>query len=355
MIGSRIQQARQMLGFSLRDLAAKADISAMAISKYERDEMTPSSEVLLRLGKVLGVRTEYFFRRQAVALTEIQDRRHQDLPRRDRVRVLADVRDQLERWLELEQFVPTPWSKPFELPEKLPARIKDGVGLELVAELLRDAWGLGRSPIARLEDTLESRGIKVVGTPHLRDHGFHALSARAEGKPVIIIGKHWPADRQRFALAHELGHLVLAQRLAKQLGEESACDRFAAAILIPEERVRAALGERRSRLEPKELALLKEEWGLGMSVLALRARDLKILPQARLTRLWALFKDEGWQVKEPGERYQTEQTRLFDQLVYRALAEDLIGESKAAELLGMSVSQLRRTRLMEGQADAAYQ
>ncbi len=68
-----------------------------------------------------------------------------------------------------------------------------------------------------------------------------------------------------------------------------------------------------------------------------------------------MFKEEGWQVREPGAQYQVEHTRLFDQLVFRALAEDLISESKAAELLGISVSQLRRTRHMEGQADAPRQ
>lgn len=355
MIGARIQQARQALGFSLRDLAERAEISAMAISKYERDEITPSSDVLLRLARALGVRSEYFFRQQVADLADVNFRKHQDLPERDRTRALADVRDQLERWLELEQFIPTPWSKPFEPPKSLPNRIKNETEIERAAELLRDAWGLGRNPIPRLVDALESNGIKVFGTSHVRDGKFNGLSARVEGKPLIIVGKNWPGDRQRFTLAHELGHLVLANRLAKQLDEEKACDRFAAAFLVPEERVRAALGERRTRLEPKELALLKEEWGFSMFAWAMRARDLKILPQARLSKLWALFKEEGWQVREPGAQYQAEETRLFDQLVFRAIAEDLIGESKAAELLGISVSQLRRIRHMEGQADAPHQ
>ena len=34
-IGERLKMARRMAGLSLRDLAAQADVSAMAISKYE--------------------------------------------------------------------------------------------------------------------------------------------------------------------------------------------------------------------------------------------------------------------------------------------------------------------------------
>jgi hypothetical protein len=37
----------------------------------------------------------------------------------------------------------------------------------------------------------------------------------------------------------------------------------------------------------------------------------------------------------------------FSQLIYRALAEDLIGESKASELLGLSLVDLRGRRRME--------
>ena len=40
-IGERLKMARQMAGMSQRDLAEAAGVSAMAISKYERDLMTP--------------------------------------------------------------------------------------------------------------------------------------------------------------------------------------------------------------------------------------------------------------------------------------------------------------------------
>ena len=72
MIGERIQQARKASGFSMRDLAEKAGISAMAISKYENNKSTPSSGVLLALAKALGVRTEYFFRQVSVKLENVK-------------------------------------------------------------------------------------------------------------------------------------------------------------------------------------------------------------------------------------------------------------------------------------------
>ncbi len=76
MLGSRIKQGRLAAGMSLRELAQGVGLSAMAISKYERDQIKPSSETLLRLTKALGVRTEYFFRQPSIELTEVDFRKH---------------------------------------------------------------------------------------------------------------------------------------------------------------------------------------------------------------------------------------------------------------------------------------
>ncbi|MCU8072620.1 transcriptional regulator, partial [Shewanella sp. SM32] len=63
--------------------------------------------------------------------------------------------------------------------------------------------------------------------------------------------------------------------------------------------------------------------------------------------LFMLFSKNGWRTEEPGKAYPHESTYLHKQLVYRALGEEYIGESKAAELLGMSVSSFRKERKLE--------
>lgn len=355
MIGERIKQARAAAGLSLRDLAEQVGVSAMAISKYERDENTPSSGVLLALAKVLHVRTEYFFRQVQVNLEEVSYRKHPDLPEKEKTRVLAEVQDQLERWLELESFIPTPWAIPFKLPKKLPQQVRSFDEIEDVAIAVRHAWDLGLNPILDLIDTLESHGIKVFAVTFDADKKFDGLSAKADGKPVVVVGKDWPGDRQRFTLAHELGHLVLHDRLGKGMDEESACHRFAGAFLVPKPEVEKALGKSRTWLEPQELMLLKQEWGLSMGGWTYRASDNGILPKSRMQALWSHFRQHGWKEKEPEPQYPREKVRLFKQLVYRALAEDLMGESKAAELFGMSLAHLRACRKMECPDDVAHQ
>ena len=53
MLGERIQQARKAAGLSLRGLAEKTGVTAMAISKYERNESVPSSKVLYHKNDVV--------------------------------------------------------------------------------------------------------------------------------------------------------------------------------------------------------------------------------------------------------------------------------------------------------------
>ena len=355
MFGSRIKQARLAAGLTLRDLAAQCEVSAMAISKYERDEMTPSSDVLLALAKALGVRVEYFFRQQEVDLEAISYRKHPDLPEKAKKRILADARDQLERWLALEEFIPTRWSVQFHMPAGLPRAINSLDAVETASASLRAAWKLGQAAIPDLIDTLELHGIKVFVSAYDGDQKFDGLSAGANGKPVIIIagGKHAPGDRQRFTLAHELGHLILKGRLARTVDEEKACHRFAGAFLAPRDAVIKLLGRSRSWIEPRELQLVKEEWGLSMAGLMLRARDLGVVTRDTAGQLWKQFQDNGWDKREPDPQYQREKSRGFEQLVYRALAEDKVSESKAAELLGLSLAVFAAQRSMEAPHDAA--
>ncbi|MFV1983012.1 MAG: helix-turn-helix domain-containing protein, partial [Thiohalomonadales bacterium] len=349
-------QARKASGLSLRSLAEKAGISAMAISKYERGNSVPSSGVMLSLAKALGVRTEYFFRRVSVTLENVNHREHHQLPEKEEQKVLADVKEQLERWIELEEIVPVPWSIPFSRPDHVIAQINSYDEIEVVAVQVRDFWQLGLNAIPDLIDTLEKKGIKVLITKYDGHKYFNGLSAQVGGAPVVVVGKNWSGDRQRFTLAHELGHLILHGLLSDELDEELACHRFAGAFLAPSEMVKDSLGERRSRIELQELFLLKHEWGLSMQAWSYRARNLNIISDVTHKELWRNYmrhwKAEG---KEPGKQYEHEKTRLYEQLVYRALAEDVISESKGAELLGMSVMDFHACRKMECPNDMVNQ
>ena len=364
MIGERLLQARKAAGLSLRELAERVELSHTAISRFEKNQLKPSSGQLIQLGRALGVRGEFFFRPVRVMIQDVEYRKRSTLSQRLLDRVRGDVLEQAERWQELLNLYPTPPIPGFSSPAALPERIAPEAEIESVAECVREAWSLGRNPIPDLIDLLESRGIRVILTQVDADGKFDGLAGQVEGAPLVVVGSHWSGDRQRFTLAHELGHLMLKGRLAPAMlakpegarsdPEERGCNRFAGAFLLPKAALVERLGADRHTLEGKELLLLKHEFGMSMQACLFRARDTGILAEASFERLLRLFRVKGWHRKEPGSPYPPEQSLLLEQLVYRALAEGYIGESKAAELLGQPLAEFHRQRRLEDRGAAAH-
>lgn len=348
MIGNRLYRARKAAGLSLRDLGTQIGLSHAAIKKYEDGLATPPSGTLLKLARALSVRTEYFFRPETVSLDRIEYRKRSTLTKKRLDAIEHEVIDQIERRIELENLFPVPPVAAFAQVPGLPEAIADFSQIEEAAEAVRVEWDLGLDPIPDLIDVLETHGIRVFMIDANTDPKFDGLAASVNQMPIIVVGSNWPGDRQRFTLAHELGHLMLAGRLADGLDEELVCNRFAGAFLIPRQSVIQELGSHRSYIEPKELALLKEEFGLSMAGILYRARDLGIVTPAWRDEQAKLFRIKGWHLTEPGKPYPTEKAHIFVQLVFHALGEDYIGESKAAEFLKMSLTAFQTVRALEG-------
>lgn len=158
-------------------------------------------------------------------------------------------------------------------------------------------------------------------------------------------------------MAHELGHFVLDGSFhhflnEEKLDEEKCCNRFAGAFLLPKDALITVLGEHRNYIEPRELSLLKQEFGISMAILH-RAEDTGIITNSLYKQLRGEFDEKGWSKREPGEQIKNQETYIFEQMVFRALAEEYIGEAKAAELMDMSLESFRVLRAMESQ-DVAH-
>lgn len=349
MLGERLHRARKAAGLGLRALAAQADLSHTTISKFENELQTPSSAQLIKLSKILGVRTEYFFRPQTLTIEGIEYRKKSSLSQKSLAKIEADISDQAERWHELLGLYPQSPIQPFALPVGLPERIANAEQIESLAEMLRAAWKLGLNCIPDMIDTLESQGVMVISSSVDESKKFDGLAGMINSMPLVVVGANWTGDRQRFTLAHELGHLLLKGRLDTALlaDEEKLCNRFAGAFLLPTSTLIEHLGAKRHRLEVNELFMLKHEFGLSMQGVLVRALQAGIITHAAFQSLFLAFSSKGWRSCEPGKPYPAEQTILFKQLVYRALAEDYFSESKAAELLGLPVARFHQQRMLE--------
>ena len=287
MIGERIKRARIAAGLSQRDAAKRSELSAMAISKFEKGTATPTSKTLIRLSRALETPVEFFFRPDTITLGKPEFRKRASLGKKDLDRIEADVLDQMERFMELLALFPDPPTKPFELPADLPEKINTIDDVEGIAIQMRQAWNLGRNEISALIDAFKERGILVFTTEIDGVKKFDGLATEVNEFPIVVVGEQWPGDRQRFTLAHELGHLVLYGRIEgfSEKDKEKACNRFAGAFLVPQETVIAELGRRRSDIEPKELYQLKHKFGLSMAGWLYRALDVGVISATTFEKL----------------------------------------------------------------------
>lgn len=355
MIGERIKRARVAAGLSQREVGERAALSAMAVSKFERGLAKPTSKTLIRLARALGTRTEFFLRPMTVELQQPEYRKRASLSKKRLARVEADVLDQVERFLELLSLFPARPVASFEVPATVPKPVTSYAQVEEAALAVREAWHLGHNAIPQLADTLEERGLLVLTTDADDSAKFDGLAATVGELPVVVVGADWPGDRQRFTMAHELGHLVLDGRLPDDLDEEKACNHFAGAFLVPTPTVRHELGARRQRLEPRELYALKHEYGVSMMAWVFRAADAGVIGDVTKKKLFRFFSAKGWRKREPGEPVGSEVPKLFERLVLRALAEEMLSTSKAAELMGMPIAAFRHRLRFEGPRGAAHQ
>lgn len=339
-IGERIKQARKIRGMSQRLLAERAGVSAQAISKYERDMNAPSSGVLLRLAKALGVGVEFFVRPRSVLSITPDYRRRRAFPKKREAALIAEIADWLERYIEIERILrPDLGGLLFEFSPGFPRAVSSMEEVEAAALDLRRAWDLGSDPIENLVHLLEDRGIKVGVIDLAEGEGFDACTFYAgdDGRaPIVVAKSKIPGDRQRFSIAHELGHLMIEP--GEGLDAEKAAHRFAGAFLVPEKAARfelelsAGTGRRRD-LSDFELNALKQKYGMSMQAWIYRAKDLGIISEERATALFKRFRALGRHKREPGAQVPQEWPMRFELLVNLALAEEAISKRRAEELL----------------------
>jgi Zn-dependent peptidase ImmA (M78 family) len=99
---------------------------------------------------------------------------------------------------------------------------------------------------------------------------------------------------------------------------------------------------KRNYIYINELIPIKEYVGISIRAIVHRLKELEIITDSYYQR-WMIWLSKNYGQKgEPGKYVGEEKSKLFNQLVNRALAEELISLSKAAALWNVSINQLRK-------------
>lgn len=350
MFGQRLKVARKKAGLSMDELAIKLSppVSKQAISKYENNKMMPKSSVLMGLSRALGVPLEFLLSSQVEELVDVQFRKHSRSTAKDRAAVEVAVTHRLEDYLRIEDILE------FNDEEDPFAEIRcdDLENIEQVeekAQELRNLWELGNDAIPSMTSLLEEKGIKVieVDLPDRVD-GLACEVKRAgerDDTQVVVISSNTGIERKRFNLAHELAHRVITDTNIPDLPLEKVMHRFGAAFLVPADHLRKEVGEKRRELTYRELMSLKRFYGISAAAMLIRLKDIGVLPAGVVDYAFRTYA-RPWRKEEPEPLKCNvglswfEKPKRFENLVLRALAEDLISPVRAAKFLGKPLSDV---------------
>lgn len=332
--GSMLRLARQYRGFHQKELAEAIGVDAAILSRAENDALVPAEHVIERCAKYLGVPVEFFsagFHPTGAPLSfHSMWRKRQAATQRDIDRVLAEANIrgfQLRRLLQsvaLNPDLPLPHFEPGEYDNDC----------REIARFVRRAWGVPAGPLINLTGFIERAGIFVFHMD-LERADVDGLTVRLPGMPpCIFLNKHLPADRMRFTLAHELGHLVMHRVPSPEM--EKQAHEFASGLLIPADDIRPYFRGVR-RIDLALLAHLKPQWRVSMQSLLYAARDLGYVGPGQAQTLWKIFSANRYKLREPPELDFPHETTTLDKRLIEVHLSDL----------GYTMEELGRTLVFE--------
>jgi Zn-dependent peptidase ImmA (M78 family)/transcriptional regulator with XRE-family HTH domain len=325
-VGRRLTLARHLAGMRKNELAEQIGKTPTAIASYEAERSRPAPATVARLCIALGVEPGFFLATPGTESEPVSLEPHYrslrsttQLVRNQATAygwVVHDIVAVFERHVEM----PAPDFPSFTSTDRSPSEPATA------AHFLREAWDLGSEPIKHLLRLAENHGTLCVFSP-FEIATVDAYSFESQIRPIVILnplkGDYY---RQRWDLAHEIGHLVL-HRDAEPGGHtvESEAHRFAAELLLPAVPIRELLPHR--PVWPR-LQALKEHWGVSIQALLYRGRELGVYSDVTYRNAMMRMSKEGWRRQEPGARPGVEQPSL------------LPGALKLLEESGISASQL---------------
>ncbi len=330
--GSRLTLARHLAGLRKSDLAGRIGKSPTAVAAWESGAKNPMPATVSELALGLSVDPGFFaVRPDDVTATSttphFRSLRSTSQLARDQAfaygQLAVDITASLERHVELPEL---------DLPNvPVSTGHRDLDAPEEAARIVRERWEMGDGPAGHLVRLLENHGILVVFSP-AQTASVDAYSFTSALRPVVVLNPiKRDYYRQRFDVAHELGHLVMhgdAEPGGRTV--EDQAHRFASELLMPAAEIRDLLPSTMGAHAWRTLAQLKERWGVSMQALLFRARQLGRLSDVSYRNAMTTISSRGWRRDEPGLIRTIEQPSLLPRsvelLVQEGIDEQLLVE-----------------------------
>ncbi len=347
----RIKRLRLVRGWDQAELAVRARILQPKVSQIESGRLAPTDEQISGIATALGYSPSFLTAELRLnPTTRPWLRAYADASKREADARIAATTLAVEyvRSLSLQL-----------LPNLIPAfrgALDDEEAIEEAATEVRHLAQIDHDAVV----TNAMRAVERLGClvlPLESELGRHlGMSVRADEIPVVSVAKTGVSgDRQRWTVAHELGHLTLHgnappprdARESRRMEDEA--HRFAGAFLCPEEMLHEALDNKPVTLNA--LAEVKAVWGVAIKALVHRCDTLGIIDSDHARSLYKQISSRKWSRDEP-VYVSTESAQWLERsLLRKAEGDDLPGACKrlASDVGGNSDDLLSFADWTEGE------
>lgn len=309
VVGERVRLCRHAMAWQTGRLAETLQVSRAAVNYWESGDRQPTNS-LPGLCAALEVSPAGLaqqpppppssgpFFRSMLKKESVRLQEHASAY----VRLVADMATYFERRVGLNVS-----------SHQLIGSFQDRVPAE-AAQKLRTGLSLLQGPVDNMIRVAEAAGAITafgipptqVGIPKVKS--VDAYSAIVGRWPIIVMTSRGDYYRQRWDVAHELGHLVLhdGESEINDLIERQA-NQFAAEILLPADdfNFEMPLSGYASKELEAALSPAKEYWGVSFRALIRRARELEQISEAAF-RHASVVLDSRWRNHEPGKMQMLE-------------------------------------------------
>jgi len=273
-VGTNLRLIRLFHDLSLTELGEQVGVSKQFLSRVETGAESVSAQLEGSLAEVLNVLPQFFRHVDPNPIADEQCHFRRQLTTKVALRQVARARGEMLKRLVgvLDEHVELPQYRVGEGdPESAEA-------IERAAEAFRSLFGLGLGPLGNVTRVAENAGAVVMKVHGLAPE-IDAVSFATKRPLIALNGDSRSACRERFGVAHELGHFSL--HIGVLTGDrltETQANRFASALLMPRSTfaTECRMAIRGTRLNWPGLSELKLRWGVSKAAIIFRGRQLGV-------------------------------------------------------------------------------
>lgn len=332
----RLTLMRERAGMTKESLAQQCDVTRRTVTDWESGRV--AAPPLATLAEVFNVEAAFFCREDAPQLDQldVSFRALSSLGARKAKQVVAAARLGLGLSLWLDERYRTPAVDVPSLDELVSPLGHDDYSPEPASNMLRQSWNLGDRPVKHMLGLLERQGVRVFSLP-VEDRDVDAFSFWHANRPYIFLNTDKSAERLRFDLAHELGHLLLHRGIstARERHYELQANRFASSFLMPADGLLAQIATGSHQLRLPDVYIMKRSWKVSAVSMVRRLFDLGTILDWHYRKWMVDLSSQGYRRGEP-DGLHPEQSRLIAALLIQ-VREDGLGLEQIARQSGVPV------------------